>query len=105
MIVLFVQKCLEKIKILENSQMNSMNNGGKMKVFLAMPYSQLCDEHYEVKSEYKKFFTKLTEELKKINFEPNSISSIEKELKKLREEKNAKTMFHLAYLLQKGKAL
>lgn len=47
--------------------MNSMNNGGKMKVFLAMPYSQLCDEHYEVKSEYKKFFTKLTEELKKIN--------------------------------------
>ena len=46
-----------------------------------------------------------SKELKKINFEPNSISSIEKELKKLLEEKNAKTMFHLAYLLQKGKAL
>lgn len=26
-----------------------------MKVFLAMPYSQLCDENYEVKSEYKIF--------------------------------------------------
>lgn len=36
-----------------------------MKVFLAMPYSQLCDENYEVKSEYKIFFTKLTDELKK----------------------------------------
>lgn len=35
-----------------------------MKVFLAMPYSQLCDENYEVKPEYKKFFTKLTDELK-----------------------------------------
>lgn len=38
-----------------------------MKVFLAMPYSQLCDEKYEIKTEYKDFFTKLTEELKKIN--------------------------------------
>lgn len=38
-----------------------------MKVFLAMPYSQLCDERYEVKTEYKRFFTKLTEELKKID--------------------------------------
>lgn len=47
--------------------MNSMNKGGKMKVFLAMPYSQLCDEKYEVKTEYKNFFTKLTDELKKIN--------------------------------------
>lgn len=40
-----------------------------MKVFLAMPYSQLCDENYEVKPKYKSFFTKLTEELKKINCE------------------------------------
>ena len=40
-----------------------------MKVFLAMSYSQLCDENYEVKSEYKSFFTKLTDELKKINCE------------------------------------
>ena len=40
-----------------------------MKVFLAMPYSQLCDENYEVKDEYKKFFYKLTSELKKINWE------------------------------------
>lgn len=38
-----------------------------MKVFLAIPYSQLCDESYEVKAEYKEFFTKLTNELKKIN--------------------------------------
>lgn len=37
-----------------------------MKVFLAMPYSQLCDEKYEVKPGYKIFFTKLTNELKKL---------------------------------------
>lgn len=49
--------------------MNFMNKGGRMKVFLAMPYSQLCDEKYEVKSEYKKFFTRLTDELRKINCE------------------------------------
>ena len=29
-----------------------------MKVFLAMPYSQLCDKNYEVKLEYKCFFIK-----------------------------------------------
>ena len=40
-----------------------------MKVFLAMPYSQLCDEKYEVKPEYKIFFIRLTDELKKINCE------------------------------------
>ena len=40
-----------------------------MKVFLAMPYSQLCNENYEVKKEYKDFFVKLTSELKKINCE------------------------------------
>lgn len=49
--------------------MNFMNKGRKMKVFLAMPYSQLCNEKYEVKSEYKSFFIKLTTELKKINCE------------------------------------
>ena len=40
-----------------------------MKVFLAMPYSQLCDDNYVVKSKYKSFFIKLTEEIKKINCE------------------------------------
>ena len=40
-----------------------------MKVFLAMPYSILCDKNYEVKKEYKDFFVKLTNELKKINCE------------------------------------
>ena len=40
-----------------------------MKVFLAMPYSQLCNEKYEVKLEYKIFFFLFTEELKKINCE------------------------------------
>ena len=40
-----------------------------MKVFLAMPYSQLCDNKYMVKEEYKKFFTSITNELKKINCE------------------------------------
>lgn len=44
-----------------------MNKGGKMKVFLAMPYSQLCNEKYEVKDEYKLFFTKLIDEIKKAN--------------------------------------
>ena len=38
-----------------------------MKVFLAMPYSQLCNEFYEVKEEYKIFFTKLTNKIKELN--------------------------------------
>lgn len=38
-----------------------------MKIFLAMPYSQLCDENYEVREEYKNFFKKLTNQLKKID--------------------------------------
>jgi len=38
-----------------------------MKVFLAMPYSQLCDKNYKVKKEYKDFFVKLINELKKMN--------------------------------------
>ena len=40
-----------------------------MKVFLAMPYSQLCDQKYELKKEYKKFFTKLIKELKILKIE------------------------------------
>lgn len=30
-----------------------------MKVFFAIPYSQLCDEKYEVKKEYRIFFRKI----------------------------------------------
>ena len=37
-----------------------------MLVFLATPYSQLCDEEYKVKNEYKDFFEKLTKEIKKM---------------------------------------
>ena len=37
-----------------------------MLVFLATPYSQLCDEEYKVKKEYKEFFEKLTKEIKKL---------------------------------------
>lgn len=38
-----------------------------MRVFLAMPYSQLCDENNFVKENYKIFFEKLTKKLKEIN--------------------------------------
>ena len=37
-----------------------------MFVFIAMPYSQLCDESYLLKSEYKDFCIKLTTKLKEI---------------------------------------
>lgn len=37
-----------------------------MLIFLATPYSQLCDEEYKVKKEYKEFFEKLTKEIKKL---------------------------------------
>ncbi len=37
-----------------------------MKAFLAMPYSQLCDEKYEVKPEYKTFLKKLKNGLKNL---------------------------------------
>lgn len=41
-----------------------------MKIFLAMPYSQLCDEEkYEVKKEYKVFFEKLTKSIKDLGCE------------------------------------
>ena len=51
--------------------MNSMNKEEKiLKVFLAMPYSQLCDvEKYEVKEEYKRFFKTLTKKIKEIGCE------------------------------------
>ena len=37
-----------------------------MLVFLATPYSQLCDEKYRVKQEYVKFFKKLTSKIKEL---------------------------------------
>lgn len=41
-----------------------------MKIFLAMPYSQLCDkEKYEVKKEYRIFFEKLTKSIKELGCE------------------------------------
>ena len=40
-----------------------------MKVFLAMPYSQLCDKKYQVKKRYRDFFAKLTVELNKAGCE------------------------------------
>lgn len=39
--------------------------------------------------------------LKKSNFTPNSVSSIEKEIKKLKKEYKAKTTFQLGYVLAK----
>jgi len=40
-----------------------------MKVFLSMPYSQLCDENYIVKEKYKKFFQNLINALENIGVE------------------------------------
>lgn len=37
-----------------------------MLVFVAAPYSQLCDEEYRIKKEYKYFFEKLINEIKKL---------------------------------------
>ena len=37
-----------------------------MLVFLATPYSQLCDEKYRVKEEYANFFKKLTSKIKEL---------------------------------------
>lgn len=37
-----------------------------MKVFFAIPYSQLCDEKYEVKKEYRIFLERLINETKKL---------------------------------------
>lgn len=40
-----------------------------MLVFLATPYSQLCDENYRVKEEYVSFFKKLTSSIKDLGAE------------------------------------
>ena len=40
-----------------------------MKVFFAIPYSQLCDEKYEVKKEYRIFLERLINETKKVGCE------------------------------------
>ena len=40
-----------------------------MKVFIAMPYSQLCDENYILRPKYKEFCIKLTKEIKNIGWE------------------------------------
>ena len=37
-----------------------------MKVFFAIPYSQLCDEKYEVEKEYRIFLERLINETKKL---------------------------------------
>lgn len=37
-----------------------------MKVFFAIPYSQLCNEKYEVKKEYRIFLEKLVNETKRL---------------------------------------
>ncbi|WCM42420.1 hypothetical protein MG290_01755 [Flavobacterium sp. CBA20B-1] len=43
----------------------------------------------------------ISEELKKNNIEPNGLSSIEKEVRKIRIKYGAKTLVHLGYLLAK----
>lgn len=40
-----------------------------MKVFFAIPYSQLCDEKYEVKKEYRIFLERLVNETRKLGCE------------------------------------
>lgn len=43
----------------------------------------------------------IAKELAKKESQPNSISSVEKEMRKIRKEYGAKTQFHLGYLLGK----
>ena len=43
--------------------------------------------------------------LKDLNIEPNSLSSVEKKLRTLREIYEAKTLFHLACILHNKKVL
>lgn len=43
----------------------------------------------------------ISEYLKKKGITPNSVSIIEKRLRKIKEEYNAKTLFHLALTLKK----
>ncbi|MBD3748526.1 MAG: hypothetical protein IE931_03425 [Sphingobacteriales bacterium] len=44
----------------------------------------------------------ISEALKAENLKPNSLSSIEKKLKVIRERHGAKTMFHLGVILSKS---
>lgn len=43
--------------------------------------------------------TEIAEKLKQENIKPNSLSSVEKKIKDIKELYNAKTMFHLACIL------
>lgn len=43
----------------------------------------------------------ISQYLKKKGITPNSVSIIEKRLRKIKEEYNAKTLFHLALILKK----
>jgi len=41
----------------------------------------------------------ISQELKEMNFHPNSLSSIEKTLNSLKKQHNAKTLFHLGAII------
>lgn len=56
---------------------------------------QLLREGYQVKD--------IPEKLKELNISPNSLSSVEKYLNKLRFDLKANTLFHLACLLYQVK--
>jgi hypothetical protein len=47
----------------------------------------------------------IAHEFQKKNITPNSVSSIEKKLRTMKDSYNAKTMFHLAWILSKEKSL
>lgn len=49
--------------------------------------------------------SEISDELKKSGIQPNSLSSIEKRLNKLKEFYTAKTLFHLACILYNNKVL
>lgn len=51
----------------------------------------------------KKGFTQeeISIEVKKLGYKPNSLSYIEKELKKIKAKHGAKTLFHLACIVYK----
>ncbi len=43
----------------------------------------------------------ISDELKKLGYYPNSLSMIEKMLKRIKKEHNANTLYHLAVILNK----
>ncbi|WNI34699.1 hypothetical protein [Chryseobacterium sp. SG20098] len=47
----------------------------------------------------------ISEQLKKSDFRPCSLSSVEKRINKIKEFYEAKTLFHLAYILYNKKVL